>query len=241
MIPIRDHNPSTVKPRMTQALIAVNVVLFLYSHVMLQGTDQMLFQFNWAFIPFRLHFGARYDTLITAMFLHGSWLHLGGNMLFLWIFGDNIEARLGRWRYILFYLACGVAAAWAQYLHDPYSRAPVLGASGAIAGVLGAYLRLYPRAKVDVFFFFVVFWRTIAIPAWGVLGFWIGLQVWSGLADPGLTDGVAYWEHIGGFAAGFALSLLLRRPPPQVAVPETTAVPELQVSPSALPSVPRRR
>lgn len=228
MIPIRDHNPSGIKPRVTQGLILLNVAAFVWSYLVLQGAAQQLFFFDYSFIPLRLHFGARLDTLITAMFLHGGWLHIGGNMLFLWIFGDNVEARLGHWRFLAFYLGCGVAAGLAQYLHDPYSRMTILGASGAIAGVLGAYLRFYPKARIDVFFFFLIFWKTIPIPAWLVLGYWIGINVWSGLSDPLLADGVAYWEHIGGFIAGFALSLLFKRPQ------------QPGLMRSAIPTVPRR-
>ncbi len=229
MIPIRDHNPSGIQPRMTQALIAVNIAVFVYTHLILTGAAHDLFVFNYSFIPLRLHFGERPQTLITAMFLHAGWLHLVGNMLFLWIFGDNVEALLGRLRYLAFFLICGVAAACAQYLHNPYARTTVLGASGAIAGLMGAYLRFYPKARIDVFFFFLIFWKTIPIPAWVVLGFWIGLQTWSGLSDPTLTDGVAYWEHIGGFATGFLLSLLVKRPPA-----------DFGYSRSAIPRVTRR-
>ena len=231
MIPVRDHNPSGKAPRATQALIALNLGVFVYSELILHGYARDLFTFTYSFIPLRLHVGQGYQTLITAMFLHGGWLHLGGNMLFLHIFGDNIEARLGRARYIGFYLVCGLAAALTQYLHDPFARYPVLGASGAIAGVLGAYLRLYPRARVDVYTF-VIFWRTIPLPTWGVIGVWIGFQLYAGLSDPSLNDGVAYWEHIGGFAAGFLLSLLVKRPAPEIPNPETFRA-------SAIPSVPR--
>lgn len=231
MIPLRDHNPSGIQPRMTQALIALNLAVFVYTQLILHGSAQDQFLFDWSFIPLRLHFGLGYETLLTAMFLHGGWLHVGGNMLFLWIFGDNIEARLGRWGYLVFYLICGIAAALTQYLTDPYARTQVLGASGAIAGVLGAYLRLYPRARIDVFFFFVIFWRTISIPAWGVLGAWIGFQLYGGLVDPGLSNGVAIWEHIGGFAAGFLISLLIPREAPAASNVFTA---------SAIPKIPRR-
>lgn len=245
MIPIRDHNPSATAPRVTQALIAVNVLVFLYSRFGLGEVAQIRFLFEWSFIPLRLHVGAAPQTLLTAMFLHGGWLHLGGNMLFLWIFGDNVEARLGRGRYLAFYLICGVLAGLAQYLHDPLSRAPVVGASGAIAAVLGAYLRFYPRARVDVFFFFLIFWRTIPIPAWAVLTFWFALQAWSGLADPAMADGVAYWEHIAGFAAGFLIALAFRRPAPPSGAPPSGTMPQTSPAPgatlSAIPKVPRRR
>ena len=225
MLPIRDHNPSHLTPHVTRALIAVNVAVFVWSHLILQGYARDLFEFTWAMIPLRLHFGVSLYTPVTAMFLHGGWLHIAGNMLFLWIFGDNVEARLGHRRYLAFYLTCGVIAALAEYLHDPLARYPVIGASGAIAGVLGAYLRLYPRARIDVFFFFLIFWKTFAIPAWIVLGVWIGLQIFDGVLSPGTGDGIAYWEHIGGFGAGFALALLLRGP---------------RLATSPLPRVPRR-
>ena len=235
MFPLRDHNPSGITPYVTWALIALNLVVFIYAELILQGSARELFLFDHSFIPLRLHLGASRETLVTAMFLHGGWLHLGGNMLFLWIFGDNVEARLGRVRYLGFYLLCGVAAALAQYLHDPMARYPVIGASGAIAGVLGAYLRFYPQARVDVFFFFLFFWRIIPIPAWGVLGVWIGFQIFDGLADPAMQDGVAYWEHIGGFGAGMLLSLPLwlrrRQAPP--AMPDYVS--------SSIPKIPRRR
>ncbi len=229
MIPIRDHNPSGIKPRVTQALIAVNIAVFVYSNLILKGAAHNQFIFDWALIPFRLHFGARYDTLITAMFLHGGWLHIGGNVLFLWIFGDNVEARLGPWRYLGFYLLCGIIAGYAQYLHDPLGRYTVIGASGAIAGILGAYLRLYPKARVDVFFFFVIFWKTIPIPAWVVLGAWIGFQLYDGVLYPNTNDPVAYWEHIGGFAAGLILSLLAKRPKAEQF--QRSAIPQVQRRP----------
>ncbi|MGV8987979.1 MAG: rhomboid family intramembrane serine protease [Cypionkella sp.] len=216
---------------MTQVLIALNVGMFVYTQLILQGSAQARFIFDWSLIPLRLHYGVGYLTVLSAMFLHGGWLHVGGNMLFLWIFGVNVEARMGKWRYLGFYLTCGIIAALAEYLHDPLARTQVLGASGAIAGVLGAYLRLYPRARIDVFFFFVIFWRTIAIRAWVVLGFWIGFQLYNGLVDPALSDSVAYWEHIGGFAAGFLLSLLVKRSRPAGAA---------KWSASAIPRIPRR-
>ncbi|MBI1171832.1 rhomboid family intramembrane serine protease [bacterium] len=232
MIPIRDHNPSGIQPRVTQGLIVLNVAMFLYTQLILQGQAQAQFLFDWSLIPLRLHLGLAWLTPLSAMFLHGGWLHLGGNMLFLWIFGDNVEARLGRWPYLGFYLLCGLIAALAEYLQDPFARVQILGASGAIAGVLGAYLRFYPRARVDVFFFFLIFWRILPIPAWAVLGVWIGMQLFAGLSLDAQLDGVAYWEHIGGFAAGFLIALLIRPAPPP-ATPGTWAS-------SAIPKVPRR-
>src|SRR5580704_6242518 len=149
-------------------------------------------------------------TLFTSMFLHGGWLHLGGNMLFLWIFGNNIEDVLGPVRYLLLYLVSGVAAALCQAFADPASTAPMIGASGAIAGVLGAYLLLYPYANVHVLLWIIIIVRLVTIPAWIVLGLWFGLQLISGLLRGAGDPGVAFWAHVGGFLAGLALLVLLR-------------------------------
>ena len=144
------------------------------------------------------------------MFLHGGWLHLGGNMLFLWIFGNNVEDLMGRGRFLLLYLASGVAAALAQALADQLGQVPMVGASGAIAGVLGAYLVTYPRANVHVFLWIIIFFWIVTIPAWILLGFWFAMQVFSGLATERGEPGVAFWAHVGGFIAGILLYLLLR-------------------------------
>jgi membrane associated rhomboid family serine protease len=141
------------------------------------------------------------------MFLHGGWMHLAGNMLFLWIYGDNLEEEMGHLGFLVFYLAAGVAAGLAQALPDPGSVIPMVGASGAIAGVMGGYLLMFPKAKVDVLFIFVVFFRIFAIPAWIVLGIWLGLQIFSGVSTPSDAGGVAYWAHVGGFVAGLVLTL----------------------------------
>src|SRR5690242_6189141 len=144
------------------------------------------------------------------MFLHGGWAHLLGNMLFLWIFGNNIEDALGHGRYLLFYLLCGLAAATAQIVADPASEIPMVGASGAIAGVLGAYLVLHPHANVRVLVWIVIFVRLVNVPAWIVLGLWFAMQLFGGLATPMAKGGVAFWAHVGGFAAGIVLILVLR-------------------------------
>jgi membrane associated rhomboid family serine protease len=148
-------------------------------------------------------------TPLTSMFLHGGWAHLLGNGLFLWVFGNNVEDSLGRLRFVIFYVLCGLAAAAAQVAVDPGSIVPMVGASGAISGVLGAYLVLYPRARVNVFVFVLIFVRVIAVPAYLVLLFWIGVQIVSGLPQLGATrgssGGVAFFAHIGGFFAGLLL------------------------------------
>jgi membrane associated rhomboid family serine protease len=171
----------------------LNIVIFL-SYFMLLNDPQTEYEFynTWALVPVRLTNGVELSALFTSMFLHGGWMHLAGNMLFLWIFGDNIEDELGHVLYLLFYLACGVAAGLAQVVSAPYSNIPMVGASGAIAGVMGGYLLLYPKAKVDIFLFLIIIFRIFPLPAWIMLMLWFG---------------VAYWAHAGGFIAGLVLIL----------------------------------
>jgi len=210
MFPIRDHNPSRQRPYVTIALIVINTVVFLATWPMF--TDQaMLAQFfrDWGMTPALVSQGSNQITLLSSMFLHGGLMHLAGNMLFLWIFGDNLEEEMGHVGFTLFYLASGVAAALAQYATAPFSQIPMVGASGAIAGVMGGYLLLFPKAKVDVLFIIVVIFRIIPIPAWITLGFWFGLQLLSGISVSATTGGVAYWAHAGGFVAGLVLTLPL--------------------------------
>ncbi len=210
MFPIRDHNPSGRTPYVSRALIALNVFVFLIYWLPAQSEQHLqLFFITWGMRPFEIVQGRDLETLFTSMFLHGGWMHLGGNMLYLWIFGDNVEDELGHGRFLAFYLACGVAAALAQIAADPYSGIPMVGASGAIAGVLGAYLLMFPRARVDVLVIFFIVFRIFPIPAWLVLGFWFGLQLFSGFAMPLDEGGVAYWAHAGGFVAGLVLILPL--------------------------------
>ncbi len=206
MFPIRDHNPSGSTPYVTLILIALNVVVFLGCTTL---SDRQLGQVyhDWALVPQRVMQGQGYPTLVSHMFLHGGWMHLIGNMLFLWIFGDNLEDEMGRFGFLLFYLATGLAAAGLQIAADPGSGVPMVGASGAVAGVMGGYLLLYPRARVDVLLFFVVFFRVFALRAWIVLALWFGLQLFAGFSTPGAEADVAYWAHIGGFLAGLALTL----------------------------------
>jgi membrane associated rhomboid family serine protease len=206
MFPIRDHNPSGQTPYVTIALIAINILLFLGYFSLSEGELQNFF-LTWGLIPARFTAGEGLETVVTSMFLHAGWMHLGGNMLFLWIFGDNLEEEMGHVGFLIFYLACGAAAGLAQSLPDPSSLAPMVGASGAIAGVMGGYLLLFPRAKVDVLFIFIIFFRIFAIPAWIVLGIWLAIQIFSGVATPSDAGGVAYWAHVGGFAAGLILTV----------------------------------
>ena len=204
MFPIRDHNPSERTPYVTLTLIALNIAIFLGGLALLQ-TDRALAQFyyDYALIPARLTNGENQMALLTSLFLHGGWMHLAGNMLFLWIFGDNLEDEMGHIPFLLFYLACGVGASFAQVITDPTSGIPNVGASGAIAGVMGGYLLLFPKAKVDIFVFFIVFFRIFPIPAWIMLCLWFGIQLFSGVNVDTSMGGVAYWAHAGGFIVGF--------------------------------------
>ncbi|HWL41212.1 MAG TPA: rhomboid family intramembrane serine protease [Gemmatimonadaceae bacterium] len=156
-------------------------------------------------------------TPFTSMFLHGGWLHLLGNVMFFWVFGNNVEDSMGRMRFLLFYLICGLAGSLAHVLVQPASPLPTVGASGAISGVLGAYLILYPKIRINMLFIFVIFWKVIAIPAWLVLILWFGWQVFSGLPElmavrPEVSSGVAVWAHIGGFVSGVILVKLFENP-----------------------------
>lgn len=211
MFPIRDHNPSVRTPYVTWALMAVNVVVFLLYYPAISGDEAQLLRFydTWGLVPRDVLQGGTSQTILTSMFLHGGWMHLLGNMLFLYIFGDNLEDMMGRFAFLLFYLASGaVAAAW-QILADPGSSVPMVGASGAIAGVMGGYLLMFPRARIDVLVILVVFVKVFTIPAWLMLGLWFGLQLVSGLSMDLVGGGVAYWAHAGGFVAGVVLTLPL--------------------------------
>ncbi len=207
MFPIRDHNPSGRLPIVTILLIAINILVFVsyFPTMSERGIDQVIY--DWGLVPARIMAGQGYETVITSMFLHAGWLHLAGNMLFLWIFGDNLEDEMGHVGFLFFYLASGVGAAAAQSVLDLQSGVPMVGASGAIAGVMGGYLLLFPKAKVDVLFIFVIIFRIFPIPAWIVLGLWLGVQIFSGVSTPSDLGGVAYWAHVGGFVAGLVLTI----------------------------------
>ena len=208
MFPIRDHNPSGRTPYVTYILMAANIAIFLsYVGIMQDARALNSFWYDWAIIPARISDGEAYHTLVSSMFLHGGFLHLAGNMLFLWIFGDNVEDALGHWRYLGFYIAAGVAAALAQYVMDPGSMIPTVGASGAIAGVMGAYLLLFPKAKVDILLIFIIFFRIFPIPAWIMLAVWFAMQFAGGIGTDPESGGVAYWAHAGGFVVGLLLAL----------------------------------
>lgn len=209
MFPIRDHNPSRNTPYVTYALLLINIVVFLAYYPALSADARALGGFwdNWAIVPAEIVAGDDLITLITGMFLHGGWMHLIGNVLFLYIFGDNIEDAFGHIQFLLFYLLCGFAASAIQIIADLTSGVPIVGASGAIAGVLGGYLLLYPKARVDIIIIFIVFFKTFTLPAWIVLCAWFGMQIFGGLSTPSAGGGVAYWAHIGGFGAGMLIAL----------------------------------
>jgi membrane associated rhomboid family serine protease len=215
MFPIRDHNPSDRKPFVTWALIAINVVVFLSYYPSLSGNERLLMSFfdQWALVPVEALNGKDGHTLVTSMFLHGGWMHLIGNMLFLYIFGDNMEDLLGHLGFLAFYIASGLAAAAGQILADPGSVVPMVGASGAIAGVMGGYLLMFPKRRIDVLVIIIFLIKIFTIPAWLMLGIWFGLQLVNGLAMDVAGGGVAYWAHAGGFVAGVVLVLpvFLRR------------------------------
>ena len=208
MFPIRDHNPSGRIAYVTYTLMAVNILVFL-AYVSMFSDARLINAFfaSYALIPREVSQGSGFEGLLTSMFLHGGWMHLAGNMLFLWIFGDNIEDEMGHVPYLLFYLACGIAAGLTQVISAPTSTVPTVGASGAIAGVMGGYLLLYPKAKVDILIIFIVFFRIFPIPAWIMLMLWFVMQFVGGLGADPESGGVAYWAHAGGFVAGLLLTL----------------------------------
>ena len=206
MFPIGDDNTARrTVPVVTYALIALNILFFF---VELSGGEPFIMK--WSFVPnrFLANPAADFPTLFTSMFMHAGWLHLGGNMLYLWIFGDNVEDNFGHLKFIVFYLLCGLAATFAQLVFSLNSNVPNLGASGAIAGVLGAYILLFPRGQVRV----LQGQGVIPVPALIVIGLWFVLQFFSGIGSLGSSaqGGVAYMAHIGGFVAGLVLSFLFR-------------------------------
>lgn len=221
MFPLRDANPSRSFPLVTIILIIMNILIFLYEVSL--GRELNVFFDRFALIPanfFNLasdsgfNYFERFYPFVTSQFLHGGWLHMIGNVWFLWIFGDNIEDYLGHSKFIIFYLLCGVAAGLAHVYTNPGSSMPTVGASGAIAGIMGAYTVKYPKAKVLTLLFFFFFIRLVELPAFIFLGIWFLFQFVSGAiahVSGGASSGVAWWAHIGGFVVGVVLILLLPR------------------------------
>jgi len=208
MFPIRDHNPSSRTPWVTWGLIAVNIVVFALYVPLLEDQRALAALFStWGLVPGRVASGGSPLPLVTSMFLHGGFLHLVGNMLFLWIFGDNLEDMMGKMGFLFFYLASGIGAAALHIAQAPWSAVPMVGASGAIAGVMGGYLLLFPRARVDMLLFLVIYFRVFTVPAWAMLGVWFAIQLFGAAgADPN-AGGVAYLAHAGGFVVGLVLTV----------------------------------
>ena len=212
MIPLRDIIPSRTTPVVTIALITVNVIVFLFELSLGRNVDQ--FTLYWGLVPAAFS----WVTVVTSMFLHGGFLHVAGNMLYLWIFGDNVEDRMGHGRFLVFYLLCGIAAALAQTISQPDSVVPMVGASGAIAGVMGAYFVLYPKSRIVTLIPLFFFFQVIEVPAILFLGIWFLMQFISGLgsivtvATGQAAGGVAFWAHVAGFVAGISGVVVFRRP-----------------------------
>jgi membrane associated rhomboid family serine protease len=233
MWPLKDDIPSRSTPLVTIVLVVLNGLVFAYQFSLQTGgatgaAEAFILEFGLS--PCRLTASCRVGgpspalTVLTSMFLHGGLLHVAGNMLYLWIFGDNVEDAFGHGRFLVFYLACGVAAAFTQVMAVPESRTPMVGASGAVAGVLGAYLVLFPHARVLTVLIIVFFVRLVYIPAVVVLGFWIVIQIingWLAVVEAGRGEaagaGVAWFAHIGGFVAGLILLFIFRPSPRRLA------------------------
>ena len=219
MIPIRDSQPSRTRPVIVPIIIAANIAVFFYELSLgTEGLESFISRFGLVgavYFQGGQALPARIMPVLTSMFLHAGWLHIIFNMLFLWIFGDNIEDRLGRLRFVLFYLTCGIGGAYAQLYLNPESTVPMVGASGAIAGVMGGYLFLFPKARVLALVPVFYFIHVVELPAFLFLGFWFLLQFVTGtvtaLSGTGKAGGTAWWAHIGGFAAGLVLVKILER------------------------------
>lgn len=231
MIPLKDYNPTRHFPVLSVALIVINLIVFIQDRLtghLEQVTVQTgrgpvaITQFvgglteRFALVPAALAGGPaiEWPTVFTSMFLHGNWLHIGSNMLYLWIFGNNIEDTLGKARFLLFYFACGAVAALAQVASAPASPIPMVGASGAVAGVMGGYILLFPHARILTLVPIFIFFTTVEVPAFLIIGYWVLIQLANAylLGDGGMLNGgggIAYFAHIGGFAAGAVLVLLL--------------------------------
>ena len=213
MFPIGDENRGIrSRPYVTYGILALNIVVFLYQLTLTQPDLERFFT-DWGAVPAEISHGDNLITLITSMFMHGGWLHIAGNMLFLWVFGDNVEDTMGHVKFLIFYVICGLAAGGLQVMVSPDSRSPLIGASGAISGVLAAYLVLFPRGKIRTILLLGIP-IMVLVPAWGMIGYWIVIQFINGILSLGVqtrdTSGVAYFAHIGGFIAGAALVFLFR-------------------------------
>jgi membrane associated rhomboid family serine protease len=222
VVPLRDDNPTSITPVVTYGLIGLNIAVFVFQLSLSQpGLDR--FFDTWALVPAQLSESFQgalqapvyeWITLISSQFLHGGFFHVGGNLLYLWVFGNNIEDQLGHVRFVIFYLGCGALAGLTQWVFDPTSAVPTIGASGAIAGVMGAYILRFPRAQIVTLIPLIIFFTTIRIPAVFFLGFWFVQQAIFSVASLGSngnlgSGGIAYWAHSGGFVFGLILGPLL--------------------------------
>ncbi len=217
MIPVKDDNPTSRFPFITILILLINVAVFVYQWTLGSDVHAFMVRFGavpWEIVHFREYSGfpSAYQselpsifTIISAMFIHGGILHLLGNMIYLWVFGDNIESVLGYGRFLIFYLICGSVAALTHVVLHADSFVPMVGASGAISGILGAYLVRFPRTRVHVLIFLFIFIRIVRVPSIVLLGFWFIMQVFSGFVGEGVQSGVAWFAHIGGFIAGMLL------------------------------------
>lgn len=233
MFPIRDDNPTFITPYMTYALILLNVLIWVFIQGLgstkalalsvctlglISGELLQTIPTGTAFkvgpaIACVINDTPSWFTLISHMFLHGGWLHIIGNMWFMWVFADNVEDSMGHFRFFVFYLACGLFAAGLQIAFNPSAIVPMVGASGAIGGVMGAYIMLYPRVKVHLIVFLLIYITTVAVPALWMLGYWFFVQVIGGFSSIGqVGGGVAFWAHVGGFAAGALLIHFFKKP-----------------------------
>jgi membrane associated rhomboid family serine protease len=212
VIPLRDVIPSRTTPYVTISLVAINVLVFLYQFALGPAVNQFVLAFG--LVP--AYFS--WVNVVTSMFLHGGFLHVAGNMLYLWIFGDNVEDRMGHGRFLAFYLLCGTAAALGQTLTVPDSMVPMVGASGAVAGVMGAYFVLYPHSRIVTLLPIFIFIQIIEVPAIFFLGVWFLMQLLSGVGSIAMATGgepaggIAFWAHVSGFAAGILGVFVFRRP-----------------------------
>ena len=238
-IPLFDDNPTGRWPIVTWMIIACCILIFFYQ-ISLPEIQSLAFILQYATIPAVVTGQAvlpvEYSglppsaTLISSVFLHGGWMHIAGNMLFLWIYGDNVEERMGHFKFLAFYLICGIVASISHVLISPNDTSPLIGASGAIAGVMGAYLLMFPRAKIRVLVIILVFIRWIYLPAFVVLGSWLLLQIFAAPSSLSAEGGVAYFAHLGGFIAGLALTPLFKKSD-TVLLPKSETPPDWVVEP----------
>ncbi len=216
MIPLKDDNPTTTYPYITVGLIIINGLIFIYELSLGRHFEHFLNKYG-AIPVFVLNmtspieYPPPYITVFTSMFLHGGFFHIAGNMLYLWIFGNNIEDSMGHLRFVVFYLISGIIAVYTFSIVNPHSTIPMVGASGAVSGVLGAYLILFPRAKVLTLIPFGFYMQIVKVPALFVLGMWIVIQLINGMVSGGAGGGVAWFAHVGGFLAGIVLVGLFKK------------------------------